>query len=223
MTSTATFVLYGQEVLDTTPTEFAILGTGGAVGGIIGGWTASNIAKRIGAGPSLATTLLGGGAIMIVIGLMSWWPAVWMLLSLFMFTGVLWNVITVSFRQTVIPDHLLGRVNSVYRFFGWGMMPIGAALGGLVVVVSELLWSRDVAQRMPWFVAGVLTIALFAYAGPRLTTTKFAEARAEAMAAQVSPGLIVASREHGQQRSGCTRAWTSPTHSTSSATSATAS
>ena len=31
--STATFVLYGQEVLGTTATEFALLGTGGAVGG----------------------------------------------------------------------------------------------------------------------------------------------------------------------------------------------
>jgi MFS family permease len=30
--STATFVLFGQEVLGTTPTEFAILGTSGAVG-----------------------------------------------------------------------------------------------------------------------------------------------------------------------------------------------
>ncbi len=37
----ATFVLFGQEVLDTSPTEFAMLGTGGAVGGIVGGWTAS--------------------------------------------------------------------------------------------------------------------------------------------------------------------------------------
>jgi hypothetical protein len=35
---------------------------------------------------------------------------------------------------------------------------------------------------MPWFVAGTLTIALFAYAGPRLTTAKFAEARAAALA-----------------------------------------
>ncbi|MGB9347868.1 MAG: MFS transporter, partial [Ilumatobacteraceae bacterium] len=182
MLSTATFVLYGQEVLGTTPTEFAILGTAGAVGGIVGGWTASSIAKRIGAGPSLATTLLGGGTITIIIGLMSWWPAVWLLLGVYMFVAVLWNVITVSFRQTVIPDQLLGRVNSVYRFFGWGMMPIGAALGGLVVVVSDLFWSREVAQRMPWFVAGILTIALFAYAGPRLTTAKFAAARAAALA-----------------------------------------
>jgi MFS family permease len=180
--STATFVLYGQEVLGTTATEFALLGTGGAVGGIIGGWTASNVAKRIGAGPSLATTLLGGGALSIAIGLTSWWPVAWLLLGAYMFVGVLWNVITVSFRQTVIPDQLLGRVNSVYRFFAWGMMPIGAALGGLVVLVSDVFWSREFAQRMPWFIAGTLTIALFAYAGPRLTTAKFAEARAAALA-----------------------------------------
>ena len=182
--STATFVLYGQEVLDTSPTEFAILGTGGAVGGILGGWTASNVAKRIGAGPSLALTLLGGGIFSIVIGLMSWWPTVWLLLAGFMFVGTLWNVITVSFRQSVIPDHLLGRVNSVYRFFGWGMMPIGAALGGLIVVIVDLFASRDVALRMPWLIAGVMSLLLFAIAGPRLTTAKFAAARAAALAGQ---------------------------------------
>jgi MFS family permease len=179
-TATATFVLFGQEVLGTSPTQFAILGTSGAVGGIVGGWTASAVARRIGAGPALATTLLGGGALMVAIGLMNWWPAVWLLLALYMYTAVLWNVITVSFRQSVIPDELLGRVNSVYRFFAWGMMPIGAALGGLLVVAGESIWSREVAQRLPWFVAGAATVSLFAYAGPRLTTARFAEAREQA-------------------------------------------
>ena len=179
--STATFVLFGQEVLDTSPTEFALLGTSGAVGGIVGGWTASAVARRIGVGPSLAFTLVGGGAVTIAIGLMSWWPAVWLLLGVFMFAAVLWNVITVSFRQTVIPDHLLGRVNSVYRFFGWGMMPVGAALGGLIVVLGEQVASREVAQRLPWLIAGALSVALFAYAGPRLTSARFAEARAAAL------------------------------------------
>ena len=179
----ATFVLFGQEVLDTSPTEFAMLGTGGAVGGIVGGWTASNVAKRIGAGPSLMLTLVGGGLCSLLIGLMSWWPWVWLLMVAFMFVGTLWNVITVSFRQSVIPDHLLGRVNSVYRFFGWGMMPIGAALGGLIVVIVDQFASRELALRMPWLVAGVLSLLLFVVAGPRLTTAKFAEARAAAAAA----------------------------------------
>jgi hypothetical protein len=45
---------------------------------------------------------------------------------------VCWNVVTVSLRQRITPDHLLGRLNAGYRLLGWGSIPIGAALGGLV-------------------------------------------------------------------------------------------
>ena len=179
--STATLVLYGQEVLGTSATEFALLGTGGAIGGVVGGWTASAVAKRLGAGPSLGLTLVGGGLSTIVIGMISWWPIAWAMFAFFMFVAVLWNVITVSFRQTIIPDHLLGRVNSVYRFFGWGMMPIGAALGGIIVVVAEWFTTRELALRMPWFVAGGMSMVLFVFAAPKLTTAKFDAARAAAL------------------------------------------
>jgi len=173
-------VLFGQEVLGTSPTQFAILGTGAAVGGVIGGWTASSISRRIGTGPSLSLTLIGGAVLSLLIGLSSWWPAVWFFLAVLITVGTLWNVITVSFRQTVIPDHLLGRVNSVYRFFGWGMMPIGAALGGLVVVITDVFGSRELAQRMPWFLAAAASIVVFVVAAPRLTTARFEAARAAA-------------------------------------------
>lgn len=52
---------------------------------------------------------------------------------------VVWNVITVSLRQRVVPDHLLGRINSGYRLLAWGTMPLGAALGG---VLGELIGLR---------------------------------------------------------------------------------
>lgn len=180
--STATLVLYAQEVLGTSPTEFAILSTGGAVGGVIGGWTASKVADRIGSGPSLGVTLAGGGFITIGIGLTSVWPVVWVLFALFMFTAVLWNVITVSLRQTVIPDELLGRVNSVYRFFAWGMMPIGALLAGVIISVGEAITTREMALRLPWFIAGLAHFVLYAFARPRLTTEKMERARADAVA-----------------------------------------
>ena len=45
--------------------------------------------------------------------------------------AVSWNIVTVSIRQRIVPDHLLGRVNAGYRLVAWGTMPIGAALGGL--------------------------------------------------------------------------------------------
>lgn len=178
--SSAILVLFAQEVLDTSATEFALLSTGGALGGVLGSWSASWVVGKIGSGPSLATTTIGGGLASIVIGFASSWPLVWVMFAIAMFVGTLWNVITVSLRQTIIPDALLGRVNSVYRFFAWGMIPVGALLGGLIVTVADRFGSRELALRLPWLVAGVGQLALYLFAAPRLTTEKMESARAAA-------------------------------------------
>lgn len=180
MMGTSALVLFAQEVLGTSPTEFALMSTGGAAGGVIAGWFASNITDRVGPGPVLWLTIVGGGTTMIINGLTSSWLVVWAMFGLMMFVAVLWNVITVSLRQTIIPDELLGRVNSVYRFFGWGMMPIGSLLAGIVIVLTETVASREMALRMPWLIAGVLNIAVIIYAGPRLTNKTIEAARAGA-------------------------------------------
>lgn len=174
----AAMVLFAQEILGTSATEFALLNTGGAVGGIVGGWTASAISKRIGTGPSLYLTLIGGGITSLVIGFSGWWPVVWLMFAIYMGLGTVWNVITVSLRQTIIPDELLGRVNSVYRFFAWGMIPIGSLIGGLMVVGVDAVASRELALRFPWFAAAALHVALFVYAAPKLTTARIEGARA---------------------------------------------
>lgn len=51
-----------------------------------------------------------------------------------------WNVITVSLRQRITPDHMLGRLNSGYRLLAWGTMPLGAAAGGAVAQFAGLTW-----------------------------------------------------------------------------------
>lgn len=178
--SGAILVLFAQEVLSTSATEFALLGTGGAIGGVIGGWAASAVSRKIGSGPSLWLTLIGGGITNAVIGLSGFWGVAWLMFAIFMALGTLWNVITVSLRQTVIPDELLGRVNSVYRFFAWGMMPIGALIGGLVVTIADRYGSRELALRLPWFIAAGGHLVLFVFAAPRLTTAKIEGARAAA-------------------------------------------
>ena len=176
----ATLVLFAQEVLLTSPTEFAILSTGGAVGGIVGGWTASWVSLRLGSGPSLWATLIIGGITSIIIGFTSWWPLVWLMFTASMYVAVLWNVITVSLRQTIIPDHLLGRVNSVYRFFAWGSIPIGALIGGAIILFAEMSTSREMALRLPWFASGVGQLLLLGFAARHLTTATIDDARAEA-------------------------------------------
>jgi hypothetical protein len=97
--------------------------------------------------------------------------------------GSSWNVITVSLRQTIIPAHLLGRVNSVYRFFAWGMIPIGAALGGLVVLFAQHFVSHTMALRTVWFVDGGVHVILFAVGRRLLTTERLESARAAALGA----------------------------------------
>ncbi len=178
----ATLILFAQEVLDTSPVQFAVLMMGGAVGAVIGGYLAAPLKTALGSGPTLWLTLVTTVVVPLVVGSTSTWWVVPAAFLVFGATSVSWNVITVSLRQTIIPDHLLGRVNSVYRFFGWGMMPIGTGLGGLVVLLAEGPWGRETALRAPWFVSAALGVAIAAYAIPRLTTARMDAARAAASA-----------------------------------------
>ena len=181
----ATFILFAQEVLGVDAITFAMIGMAGAVGGAVGAVTAPRFTKRFGSGTSLYVTLLGTVVTSVAMGLASNWIFAGVMMAGMALTGSLWNVITVSLRQTIIPDHLLGRVNSVYRFFGWGMMPIGLALGGLIVRVSESAGvDRIMALRLPWFIAGVAILVLFVWAAPKLTTEKVQSARSEGIAAK---------------------------------------
>lgn len=176
-------VLYAQEVLDTTPFQFAFVTMGAAVGAVAGGYAAPAVKRTLGSGPSLWLTLAVNAIVPAVIGLTSAWPLVLVAFAFEGLVAVIWNVVTVSLRQAIIPDHLLGRVNSVYRFFGMGMMPVGTAIGGLVVVASEPLWGRDTALRVPWFVAAGMGLALCLSAVPRLTSERMDSARAAAESA----------------------------------------
>ena len=191
----ATFVLFAQEVLNVSAFTFAVLTTGGAIGGLAATFFASKVSERLGSGPSLYLTLIFGAVTSLVTGLASHWSIAWVMFIVGTFTAVLWNVITVSLRQTIIPDRLLGRVNSVYRFFAWGMMPIGLLIGGLLVTGSEATMSRELSLRMPWFVVAASWVALFAYAAPKLTTEKLESARAEGIAAKKAAGEL---SSHGE-------------------------
>lgn len=156
----AVFTLFavGEEsVLGLGPFGYAVLLTSGAIGSVIGSLGAERLVLRFGRGPMLWLTLLAATGVPLTIGLASNVVVVALAWIVFGFTSVVWNVITVSLRQTIIPDHLLGRVNSVYRFLGWGAMPVGALLGGLVAEVLDI--------RGPFLVAaGIMLVATVVFA-----------------------------------------------------------
>ena len=179
--SGAMLVLFAQDVLHVTPLTFTLMGFGFAVGGIIGGYAAPWMSKKFGSGTCLSITLGSAAVMQLLVGLSSWWPLVAVFFAVGTLLGSTWNVITVSLRQTIIPPHLLGRVNSVYRFFAWGMMPIGAALGGLVVTVAERYTTHSMALRWVWFVDAAIHFVLFVVGRRLLTTERLEAARAAAI------------------------------------------
>jgi MFS family permease len=176
----ATYVLFAQEILRLDGFGFGLLLTAGSVGGLLGSALAPNITRRLRAGPSLAGAVATPVVAFTATALTSHAFVVGVSFALFAFTGVMWNVVTVSLRQTLIPDDLLGRVNSVYRFFGWGSIPIGTLLGGAVVTVVEAGATRDLGLRAPFLAGAVAYGLLLLVVSPRLTTARIEQARAEA-------------------------------------------
>jgi MFS family permease len=176
----ATFVLFAQEILTLDGLGFGLLLAAGSVGGLLGSLLAPNLTARMGAGPSLTSTI---AVPIVAMGTIAVTSNPWVAglgFAVGTFTAIMWNVVTVSLRQVLIPDELLGRVNSVYRFFGWGAMPIGTLLGGGLVAVVEQLGTRELGLRAPFLLVAVVHVVLLAVVAPRLRTATIDQARADA-------------------------------------------
>jgi hypothetical protein len=74
------------------------------------------------------------------------------------FGAILYNINQVSFRQRLCPDHLLGRMNATMRFVVWGVLPIGALIGGVIgtsIGLRPTLWIAAIGESLAgvWLVA----------------------------------------------------------------------
>lgn len=167
--ASAILVLFALEILNLSGPAFGVLLTATAGGSLLSTLVTPRITRTLGDGPSLffAVMLFGGGQ--LIIGLTSNAVVVAATLAALGFGTILWNVITVSLRQSIIPNHLLGRVNSVYRFVGWGTMPLGAALGGFL--------GSTVGLRAPFIIGGALIVLLGFAMLPVVNSRTLAEAR----------------------------------------------
>lgn len=145
------FVLFALETLGLSKVGYGLIFTGAAAGSLLGTVVATRVIARLGPATALMGAVFLSAMSYLVIALTSSPVLVGIMFAVSGLTSVVWNVITVSLRQSIIPDALLGRVNSVYRFLGWGTMPIGAAVGGAL--------AKGFGLRAPFFAsAGILAI-----------------------------------------------------------------
>ncbi|MGB3246526.1 MAG: MFS transporter [Sulfitobacter sp.] len=153
-------VLHVQENLGLGAGAYGLILAAGAVGGIAGGWWGEAIIRRLGQKRAAQWMLAASAPAFLAIAFMPSGLTLGIVLALFEFTGLVWNTVSVSYRQRIIPDALLGRVNSLYRLMAWGMMPVGLLASGLCVRLSDGLLSRNLALISPFLVAFVGAVVL---------------------------------------------------------------
>lgn len=151
----ATLVLLATQTLHLSARGYGLLLAGAALGSVFGGLVNARVVRRIGALPTLLTALTVNVLAFVGVGLSPNAIALGAFLAVNGFATTLWNIVTVSLRQEIVPSALLGRVTSVYKLLGWGLIPLGSLTGGLL--------AHEFGPRAPYPVAGVVRgIALLA-------------------------------------------------------------
>lgn len=124
-------ILYSIRILDAPTWFFGILISMLGVGSFVGGKFASQVVSRIGRQRSYIFS-----AIVIPLGFLVCpiTKNIYVSLVAFFVLGIAFTVtrvVSVSFRQNAVADHMMGKVMAVYRLASWGTLPLGTFAGGL--------------------------------------------------------------------------------------------
>jgi Na+/melibiose symporter-like transporter len=131
----AIFVLYVTRDLGLSPALFGVILMASSVGSLLGALLVPVLTRLIGPGPALlaGAGCYGVGALAIPLATRPPLQALGVLLPAWGLIGVgngLSNIVSVSLKQLMIPDRLLGRASASGMAVGWGAAPLGALLGG---------------------------------------------------------------------------------------------
>lgn len=168
----AIMVLFAQDRLGLGAFGYGVLLTSLAVGGVLGSFTSERIIGFLGSGRTLFLCVISQT---VIFATFASTESPFLVGAMLAFGGVMivvWNVVTVSLRQSIIPENLFGRVNSVYRMLGWGSIPLGALLGGFL--------AREFGIAAPMWFAAIVLLAVAAVVWKFIDNETVERARAEA-------------------------------------------
>jgi predicted MFS family arabinose efflux permease len=118
----------------------------GGMGGVLGGICSKPIGRLVGTARIIWVAMLGFGFLGLLVPLAEpGWRLVLLPIGIFMFSlaAVLYNIAQLSYRQSICPPELLGRMNAAIRWIVWGTLPLGGFVGGLLgshIGVRPTIW-----------------------------------------------------------------------------------
>ena len=139
-------IVFLIRVLHVRPADTGLLIAAASLGGVAGGALSGRLSRRIGSARIIWFSLLVLGLPQLIIPLAEPGWRVWVFvvgLAAAWFSGMVYNVAQVSYRQAICPPRLLGRMNAAVRWVVWGTLPLGGLLGGVlgtVLGVRPTLW-----------------------------------------------------------------------------------
>ena len=128
----------------------------GSIGALVGALTANRIGRWLGVGPTIIVTAFLFAPPMLILAAAPAELAVPMAsASIFVaaFSGVVYNINQVSFRQAITPERMQGRMNATMRFIVWGTIPVGQIAGGLlggIIGLHETIWVSGLLSFIPF-------------------------------------------------------------------------
>jgi len=171
---TGVLVLYVLEVLRLPSSAFGLVLLGTGVGALLGGVLTPALTRRFGraamlTGGAVVAALAEGGLALTTSGVVA------TVLGAVSAAGVMvWNVLTMSLRQSLVPEAVFGRVQGAYRTLVWGGIALGSVAGGVVAHAIGLRALFAVVGGALLLLSGVLGVLLYRHAR-ELTDEAFGE------------------------------------------------
>jgi MFS family permease len=135
-TVTTELVLFAHDRLKATDAQVSLLFAAGALGTAVALFTTGRLGSRI----SFRMATLGAVTCWSLLVLaLAFSTDIWMAAVLWTAAAGLpsvYGVRTLTLRQAIVPDHLLGRAQTTASVLSWSAQPIGALIGAAVINVT---------------------------------------------------------------------------------------
>lgn len=131
--------LYAKETMALGPQQYGIAISALGIGGLTGALVVTRMNRLLGARWVMFADLVATTAMVALPALTTSIFAVAAGAFLGGMGGLLWTVNARTLSQRLVPDEMLGRFSATFRFFGFGAMPLGA---GVVGVLAEMVGTR---------------------------------------------------------------------------------